>query len=70
MMLQWPMYIAGINCISEDHKLLITKCFNISTEAGSRSADLTLKKIKKIWDLHMNNKEWNVDDDDIDIVTY
>lgn len=70
MMLQWPMYIAGINCISEEHKQLIMKCFNISTEAGSRSADLTLKKIKKIWDLHTNNKEWNVDDDDIDIVTY
>ena len=70
MLLQWPMYIAGINCISEYHKLLITKCFNISTEAGSRSADLTLKKIKKIWNLHMNNKEWNVDDDEIDFVTY
>lgn len=70
MMLQWPMYMAGINCISENHKLLITKCFNISAQAGSSSANLTLNKIKKIWELHESNKEWNTDDDDMDIVTY
>lgn len=70
MMLQWPIYIAGINCISENHKLLITKCFEISAQAGSSSAILTLNKIKKIWDIHASNKEWNTDDDDMDIVTY
>lgn len=72
MIVQWPIYVAGLNCISEQHKLLVTKCFIIASEAGSRTAELTLKRVRKIWDLHSKNKDLinDDDDDDMDIVTY
>ncbi|KAK6457522.1 uncharacterized protein RJT20DRAFT_103149 [Scheffersomyces xylosifermentans] len=50
MVLQWPMLVAGINCIKEDHKFDLMKFFRVSLQIGSGSAGITLRRLQRIWD--------------------
>ena len=50
-MIQWPITVAGINCTIKSQQPVIEKFFKICIELGSVSAEITLKRIKKIWEL-------------------
>lgn len=63
MLLQWPMFVAGINCNSRDDIYQIDTFFRYLIQLGSGSARYSLDRIKKVW-----NNESNVDD--VDVVTY
>ncbi|CUM65653.1 uncharacterized protein PRCAT00003301001 [Priceomyces carsonii] len=70
MMLQWPMFIAALNCIQEEDKLLFLTFFKISSQIGSASASFSLKRVIKVWEHHKNGDTIPDDDDNIDIVAY
>lgn len=70
LMIQWPIMIAALNCILEEHKYLIMKFFRISVELGSGSAELALKKIVKSWEMRERGEEVAEDDEGVDIVAY
>lgn len=72
MMIQWPMLVAGMNCIQEDHKFLIMKFFRAAARIGSGSAGFALRKINKIWSIHENGAKYSEGEDEanIDIVSY
>lgn len=71
MMIQWPMLVAGLNCVQEHHKFLIMKFFRTAAHIGSGSAGFALRKINHIWSLHEMGKESDTEDEaNIDIVSY
>lgn len=71
MMIQWPLLVAGLNCVQEHDKFLIMKFFRTAAHIGSGSAAFALRKINHIWSLHDMGKESDTDDEaNIDIVSY
>ncbi|WEJ92600.1 lysine requiring protein [Yamadazyma tenuis] len=66
LMIQWPMFICGLNCYDEDQMNIVKQFFRIS-EAGS--ATFSIRIIDKIWNKHKNNIT-DESDVDIDLVTY
>ncbi|CUM66671.1 uncharacterized protein PRCAT00004347001 [Priceomyces carsonii] len=74
IIIQWPMFVAGMNCINEDQKFLIMKLFRLSAQIGSESAIHALKMMNRAWKIHSSTschkEESDAIDDDIDIVTY
>ncbi|CAN3370531.1 hypothetical protein DICA3_F33628 [Diutina catenulata] len=67
-MLQWPMLVAGVNCVDEDQQALLSKYFQFSSELGSFSADLIFQRLVKLWS--RRGREEYSEDDDIDVLTY
>lgn len=75
LMIQWPMSVAGMNCTEEDQKSIIEGYFKICASMNSSSAEIAIKRIKKVWELRERGEEYLDDDDDdevnkIDIVAY
>lgn len=73
MMLQWPMLVAGMNCIDEDSRFIMTKFFKISAQIGSGSASFALKRISKVWRLRDRSELYSSeheDEDDEDVLSY
>lgn len=71
MMIQWPMLVAGMNCVQENHKFLTMKFFRSAAHIGSGSAGFALRKISKIWAVHESGKELDSEDENaIDVVLY
>ena len=80
LMIQWPITVAGINCTIKSQQPVIEKFFKICIELGSVSAEITLKRIKKIWelrekgeeyyDLHIKHENGEIDGIHIDNVAY
>lgn len=80
LMIQWPITVAGINCTIKSQQPVIGKFFKICIELGSVSAEITLKRIKKIWelrekgeeyyDLHIKHENGEIDGIHIDNVAY
>ena len=71
MMLQWPMRVAGMNCIDEDSRFILTKFFRISAQIGSGSASLALKRISKVWRLRDRSEVYSSEqEDDEDVLAY
>jgi len=63
MLLQWPLLVAGLNCLNDQDKYEVESLFQLLDSLGSGSSRFALKKIKKVW-----NNETGLDD--VDIVTY
>lgn len=72
IMLLWPMYVAGINCITEDSKAPLIKFFRYSALMGSGGAKFALKRICKTWKKDPNDGSGPDEDDDglVDLVSY
>lgn len=71
LMIQWPMMIAGMNCIDGEDRLLLLKFFTFSEELGSFSSNYMLKRLKRIWHCRDNGLEEESDDEaELDIVAY
>ena len=51
VMVQWPLYVCGLCCIEPRHKAVIECCFSGLIDLGVGSAELSLKKLRKIWTL-------------------
>ncbi|OWB80322.1 hypothetical protein B5S32_g4586 [[Candida] boidinii] len=49
MMIQWPMYLAGLNAISKYHRDKIEQFFRLLLKLGVVSANYVLKKFVKKW---------------------
>ncbi|EGW32379.1 uncharacterized protein SPAPADRAFT_137949 [Spathaspora passalidarum NRRL Y-27907] len=73
-MIQWPISVAGVNCTENPQKPLIAKYFEICAKLGSSSAEIALKRIKKLWELRERGEEFpELDEDEstkIDSVAY
>lgn len=71
MMIQWPMLIAGMNCIKEDSKYLLMKFFRISAQIGSGSAGFALRRVTGIWKNREKGLGGDYDwDDNNDVLSY
>lgn len=73
MMLSWPMYVAGVNCIDEHSKYLLMKYFRSAAEIGSGNASHALNRVYKAWKHHKNGGDGSAEEDDadaLDIVSY
>lgn len=71
MMIQWPMLIAGTNCVDEENKYLMTKFFRISEQIGCGSASYSLIRLEKLWYLREHGTDCQVEyDDEMDILSY
>lgn len=74
VILQWPMLVAGMNCLAEDQRFLLMKYFRLSAQTGSGSANHILKLLSKKWKRHSISGQAvddNVaDEENADILTY
>ena len=72
MMIQWPMLVAGMNCIEEDGKFILMKFFRFSSQVGSGGASYALKRISNIWSRHEKGISDSESEDDkaVDLVSY
>ncbi|KAK6463019.1 fungal-specific transcription factor domain-containing protein [Scheffersomyces coipomensis] len=72
MMIQWPMLVAGQNCITEDSKFILMKFFRMSAQIGSGGASFALKRITSIWKRREKNSTESESEDDkgLDLVSY
>lgn len=50
LMIHWPMIIAGLNCVDEDHKIILMKYFSFALELGLFLADLVRRKLGDVWE--------------------
>ncbi|KAI5901204.1 Lysine biosynthesis regulatory protein LYS14 [Candida parapsilosis] len=71
-MIQWPMSIAGFACTETSEHSVTENFFRLCYRTGSYSANLTLERIKKVWELRVAGKSVdNVDDGvNVDRITY
>ncbi|KAI5949035.1 hypothetical protein KGF57_004997 [Candida theae] len=71
-MIQWPMSIAGFACTELAEHSVIEKFFGLCYRTGSYSANLTLERIKKVWELRKAGKPVNYTDFEstVDRITY
>ncbi|KAG5418305.1 hypothetical protein I9W82_003833 [Candida metapsilosis] len=71
-MLQWPMSIAGFACTEPLEHPTIETFFGLCYRTGSYSANLTLERIKKVWELRKAGKTVDYVDGEsnIDRITY
>lgn len=74
MMIQWPMFVAGLNCTTEEQRFLIMKYFRMSAQMGSGSAGFALKIISRCWKKRLFELERDstdtAEDTNADIMTY
>ncbi|ODV76865.1 uncharacterized protein CANTADRAFT_57394 [Suhomyces tanzawaensis NRRL Y-17324] len=71
MMIQWPMLVAGINCMFEDEKYVLMKFFRISAQLGSGSAEIALKRIVRVWEKRDLGEDIDTEEEnDLDVVLY
>lgn len=72
LMLQWPMSIAGFACTEPLEHPTIETFFGLCYRTGSYSANLTLERIKKVWELRKAGKTVDYVDGEsnIDRITY
>lgn len=69
MMIQWPLLVAAMNCVNDEHRMILVKFFKISTQNGSGGAQIALRRSRKIWS-QRDNGEPITDSDDAEFVSY
>ena len=70
LMIQWPMLVAGRNCIHEG-KELIRNFFTLAAKNGAGSAEIALHRLTKLWDKRSREEDYDSDEDsDIDVISY
>ncbi|GMM45435.1 Lys14 protein [Pichia kluyveri] len=56
VMIQWPLYVCGLCCVTPKHKAIIECCFTGLIGLGVGSGELSVKKLRKIWTLQKMGK--------------
>jgi hypothetical protein len=70
LMIQWPMLVAGRNCIHEG-KELIRNFFTLAAKNGAGSAEIALHRLTKLWDKRSKEEVYDSDEDsDLDVISY
>lgn len=72
LMLQWPMLIGGLNCVTEEERLVAMRFFRSLANIGTTSSTFALKKLNKVWKKPETGEERDYLDSgsDIDVFTY
>lgn len=78
VMVQWPLYICGLCCLTPEQKVVIECCFVGLIRLGVGSGELSLKKLQRIWHMERSMEATEIDlfgdhfhsnfDDDSEIV--
>lgn len=70
LMIQWPMLVAGRNCIQEG-KEQVRIFFTLAANNGSGSAEIALQRLTKLWDKRTKELDYDSDEDsDLDVISY
>lgn len=51
VMVQWPLYICGLCCLTPEEKIVVECCFDGLIKFGVGSGELSLKKLQRVWNL-------------------
>lgn len=73
LLLQWPMLVAGLNCIHDEERLIAMKFFRNLANLGTASSTYALRKFNKVWKRPNNSEEKNDfldSSSDVDVFTY
>lgn len=81
VMVQWPLYICGLCCLTPEEKIVIECCFDGLIKLGVGSGELSLKKLQRIWhlertfdtadiDLFGDSRTTEIDDEFVDSVPF
>lgn len=73
LLLQWPMLVAGLNCMREDERLLASKYFRSVASIEKKKSSFALRKLNTVW--NQPNLEGRADSEDnsdfgVDPTTY
>lgn len=73
MLLLWPIFVAGVNCLEDKEKLLVMKFFRNSADIGTSNSTYALRKLNKFWNHATDGDEKNDYLDsgsDVDVFAY
>ena len=73
ILLQWPIFVAGLNCLVDKVKLLVMKFFRNSADIGTSNSTYALRKLNKFWNRATDGDEKNDYLDsgsDVDVFAY
>lgn len=72
ILLQWPIFVAGINCLEDKEKLLVMKFFRNSADIGTSNSTYALRKLNKLWHRATDGDENDYLDSgsDVDVFAY
>lgn len=73
ILLQWPIFVAGLNCLEDKEKLLVMKFFRNSADIGTSNSTYALRKLSKFWNRATDGDEKNDYLDsgsDVDVFAY
>lgn len=73
ILLQWPILVAGLNCLEDKEKLLVMKFFRNSADIGTSNSTYALRKLNKFWNRATDGDEKNDYLDsgsDVDVFAY
>lgn len=49
IMIQWPLYVLGLFCITAKQKVIVECCFDGMIKLGVGSGEISLRKLQRIW---------------------
>lgn len=61
VMVQWPLYICGLCCLTPEEKIVIECCFDGLVKLGVGSGELSLKKLQRIWGMERTMAATDID---------
>ncbi|GMG18797.1 unnamed protein product [[Candida] boidinii] len=55
VMVQWPLFVCGLCSVRPEQKIIIDCCFHALMNLGVGSGEISLSKLRKVWDLQKDN---------------
>lgn len=71
LMIQWPLLVAGLNCVRDSDQYLVTEFFNSTTKLGAGSAGHSMNQLRRVWRKHHSGSmDDSGDESPVDVVNY
>lgn len=70
LMIQWPLVVAGLNCVRDLDKFAVSRVFSTAAKLGAGSAGHLIKSLRRAWRKHEGNVVDSGDESAVDVVTY
>ncbi|SGZ52945.1 CIC11C00000002325 [Sungouiella intermedia] len=70
LLIQWPILIAGLNCIGDADRLIAMKFFRSLANIGTTNSTYALRKFNKVWKQPNTEASDCLDSSDVDVMTY
>lgn len=71
LMIQWPLLVAGLNCIRDQDQFAVTELFNSCTTLGAGSAGHSMNRLRRVWRKHQAGvMDDSGDESPVDVVNY